>query len=294
MNTPFIMRYKRRERLEQTVYADILFCVNFVIDYIILLTVRRFLSLSCRQRRLLLGAAVGGISSFVILLPPLPSGVSMVLSVITACLVVGATFAPMEKKIYIKTAAAFFLISFVYCGAMIAVWLVFSPQNIFIRNSSVYIAMSPISLVITTVICYVILRIIMRITGRNEIKDTSCLIKVEYEGNTISLNGKIDTGNTLKEPFSGEPAIVAAADNFKNIFSLPSFGTDYPETLPTAIRMIPFSSVGGEGLLPSFKSDNIIIKHEGREFRVSAYVALCSGDKIIGGENALVPYELIP
>ncbi len=280
--------------MEQTIYADILFCVNFVIDYIILLTVRRFLSVSCRQRRLLIGAAVGGLCSFVILLPPLPSGVSMILSVVTACLVVGAAFAPMEKKIYVKTAAAFFLISFGYCGAMIAVWLVFSPQNIFIRNSSVYIDMSPISLVITTVICYVILRVIMRITGRNELKDTSCLIRVEYDGNTVSLNGKIDTGNTLKEPFSGEPAIVAAADNFKNIPSLLSVGTASPETLPKGIRMIPFASVGGEGLLPSFKSDNITITHEGMEFKVTAYVALCSSDKITGGQNALVPYELIP
>ena len=58
--------------MEHTIYLDILFCVNFVVDYILLLTVRRFLSLSCRRRRLLAGAAAGGLLSFVILLPPMP------------------------------------------------------------------------------------------------------------------------------------------------------------------------------------------------------------------------------
>ena len=104
--------------MEHTIYLDILFCVNFVVDYILLLTVRRFLSLSCRRRRLLAGAAAGGLLSCVILLPPMPFVVSLAVDILSACIVVAAAFAPMGRPEFIRTAFVFFAVSFVYCGMM--------------------------------------------------------------------------------------------------------------------------------------------------------------------------------
>ncbi len=276
----------------QTIYIDILFCVNFVVDYIILLTVKKFMSLSCKRRRLFLGATVGGISSFVILLPPISSGLSMVISLITACIVVASTFAPIERVSFIKTAAAFFLISFGYCGAMIAVWLLFSPENIIIRNSSVYIAMSPLTLVITTLVCYIILRVIMRITGRGDVGDTACTLKIRYKGREINCRGKLDTGNSLKEPFSGDMAIVVRQELFKDFSEL--VNTELSGEMPSGIRMIPYSSVGGEGVMAAFRADSICIEIGGRRFDVAAYIALCKNGRIVGEADALVPTELIP
>lgn len=276
--------------MTHTIYLDILFCVNFVIDYIILLTVKRFLSLSCRQLRLISGAAVGGLSSFVILLPPLPSGVSLCISLISAFLVVGAAFAPIARVVYLKTAAAFFLISFGYCGAMIAVWMLFSPSNVIIRNSSVYIAISPIVLVVTAVICYVILRTVMRITGRGESQNVICRLNFTFRGKQIDISGKIDTGNTLKEPFSGDPVIVVRSSVLKE----PPDLLISEENMKTGIRLIPFSSVGGEGLLKAFKCNKLKIIVGKKEYHAGAYIALCEEKLITGGADALVPADLIP
>ncbi len=276
----------------QTIYIDILFCVNFVIDYIILLTVKKFMSLHCKRRRLFLGAAVGGISSFIILLPPISSGLSMVVSFLTACMVAAAAFVPIEKVRFIKTAAAFFLISFGYCGAMIAIWMIFSPGNIVIRNNSVYISMSPINLVITTLICYVILRVIMRITGRGDIGNTACILKIRYKDMEISCRGKVDTGNSLKEPFSGDMAIVVRQEIFNNFPELRNI--ELSGEMSGSIRMIPYSSVGGEGVMAAFRAENICIQMGERRFDVSAYIAICKNGRIVGDADALVPAELIP
>lgn len=282
----------RVRNLGQTIYIDILFCVNFVIDYIILLTVKKFMSLSCKRRRLFLGAAVGGVSSFIILLPPISSGLSMVVSFLTACVVVAVSFAPLERIRFIKTASSFFLISFGYCGAMIAVWILFSPENIVIRNSSVYIAMSPLTLIITTLVCYVILRVIMRITGRGNMGDTDCIVKIKYNNTEISCRGKLDTGNSLKEPFSGDMAIVVKQEIFKDFPELENI--ELSGEMPKGIRMIPYSSVGGEGVMAGFRADNICIEISKRRFDVSAYIALCKNGRIVGETDALVPAELIP
>lgn len=268
------------------IYLDVLFCVNFVIDYMILLTLRSFLSLSCRIRRMLLGAAAGGLSSFVILLPPMPSGVSLVLNVGIAFLIIGITFAPLPKKSYFKAAAGFFLISFCYCGGMLAICLLFAPSAVMIRNGSVYIAVSPIWLVVTTLLCYGVLRLILRITGRGEWKNLLCTVIIRYNGETVSCKGKIDTGNHLREPFSGEPVIVADARLFH---SYPNPQT--PCVGGKRMRLVPFTSVGGEGLLPAVKPEKVVLCYGKNQRETNGYVAFYKG--LDGGIEALVPSEMI-
>lgn len=273
----------------QTIYLDILFCVNFIIDYIILITVKTFMSISCRRLRLILGAAVGGICSFVILLPPVPSGISLFVNLITAFLVIAAAFFPVSPKMYMKLTAAFFLISFGYCGLMIAVWLLFSPQNLIIRNSSVYISVSPLMLIITTVFCYTVLRVIIRIVSRGSSRICDCKVSFELNGMNIECSGKIDSGSTLKEPFSGEMAVVfkkeLLGDMQDSIFS--------SNSVINKIRVIPYTSVGGEGLMKAVRIEKMKITTDKESFYVSAYAAFCDSERV-KGTDALIPAELIP
>lgn len=274
-----------------TIYIDVLFCVNMIIDYIILLTVSGFMALDCRRKRLLLGAAVGGISSFAVLLPPLPSGVSMLISLAAAFLVVGAAFAPISRRVFIKTAAAFFLISFGYCGVMIAVWLLFSPQNIIIRNSAVYIDISPIALVLSTLVCYVILKTIIRICGRGVPKSSKCRVRIEYNGKIIETDGTIDTGCKLHEPFSGESVIVAKSECFPE-FSF-SKGVFDDNVSLKGFRAVPFNSIGGNGIIPAFKPERITLKSGNTKIEVNAYIGLCKDKRLSTDTEMLVPGELI-
>lgn len=274
-----------------TIYIDVLFCVNFVIDYLILLTVRKFLNLSCRLRRMLLGAAVGGICSFVILLPPVSSGLSIVVGIVTAGLVVASAFCPMNKRLFFKTTAAFFLISFGYCGVMIAVLILFSPSALLIRNNSVYIGISPTLLVVMSAVCYAVMRVILRITSARTAGENICDVDIVFEEKSISCRGKVDTGNSLHEPFSGEPVIVVKDKLFPDIKK--DFNISYEQALSRGIRMIPYNSVGGEGYLPAFRPKEIIISEKGIKRHVQGYIALCSPERISSDADALIPPELM-
>lgn len=170
---------------------------------------------------------------------------------------------------------------------MIAVWMLFAPENLLIRNSSVYIAVSPTVLVITTAFCYVILRVIMRITGRKSSGEQHCTLTILRQGQLRKCFAKVDTGNTLKEPFSGEPVIVVKREVFPEI----SANTD--TCLRDGFRLIPFASVGGEGVLPAFRADKITITEQNNHYQVSAYVALCDSERITGEIQALVPSVLL-
>lgn len=286
--------FKYFGRVTLTIYIDILFCLNLIIDYMIILSVKHFLSVDAKRYRMIFGAITGGLSSFIILLPPMPSVVSWIINLLSACIIIAVSFCPLSRIKFIKTAATFFLISFCYCGLMIAIWMIFSPQNIVIRNSSVYIAVSPIVLIITTLFCYIVLRIILKITGRAVPKNINCKIHIKYKGMEKEIQGKIDTGNTLKEPFSGEYVIVVREELFKETINLNEYmNITKNNKIISDIRLIPFNSVGGTGLIPAIKPDSIKIFNNNNEMSVSAYIALCDNKNMTTDIQALVPAELV-
>lgn len=281
--------------MKQTIYIDVLFCVNFVIDYIMLISVKHIMALPSRRLRLLASASVGGVSSFIILLPPLNFFVSLILSIAEAVLMVAMAFMPLKRRLFVKTSGLLFCVSFCFCGAMTAVISVFLPQNTLVRNGTVYIGISPFLLIGLTLICYVILRLFYNIMNKGEIKSTFCSAEIKYKGKTVIAKGIIDTGCTLHEPFSGECVIVGKSESFKNISDSEKYmNAEYEYHFNNCgIRLVPFSSVGGNGVIPAFKPEKIKLITENKDINVSAYLALCN--KNIFSENCeiIVPAELI-
>ena len=277
--------------MKYTIYIDILFCVNFIIDYIILVSVRYFRGLNTKNARLLAGAFVGGLGSLVILLPPMPVCFSWAVNLLETLAVAAAAFLPMNGRKFIKTAVSMFIVSFFYCGAMSAVLALFSPENLIVRNSTVYIGISPLMLVGSTLGIYILLKVFMKIWGRM-LPPKTCQIEICHNGKSLSLNGTVDTGNTLHEPFSNECVIVGKAELFKDMVNIEKC-TDSPEAVKNGIRFIPFKSVGGSGLMPSFRPSKIYLSNDSEKTEIQAYIGLCGSENLTDENDLLIPSELV-
>lgn len=279
--------------MKTTVYLDVLFCVNFIIDYIILLSVKRLTALPARRLRLLSGAAVGGIGSFVILMPPLPFGVSLLISIAEAFLITAAAFAPMVWAKALKAALLMFAVSFIYCGFMTAVFMFFSPRALAVRNSAVYVGISPLTLVVLTIVFYGIMRLFLFLFVRERGEERLCRVRISCCGRTVEGEGFFDTGNTLHEPFSGDSVIVGKSSLFPE-FAEVSGDSGFNSKLCSekSFRLIPFVSVGGNGLLPAFRPSEIMIVSKKKKTKVRAYLALGSEKNFSDGCSFIVPAEL--
>ena len=285
--------------MQRVIYIDILFCVNFIIDFLLLMSVRKFLSLKARYRRMILGSSVGALSSFVIFLPPMNEFLSLIIRLVTAFAVVFATFFPTNRKAFLKAVSAYFLITFCFCGACIAFFMLFSPP-VAIRNGAVYIDISPIMLVGIILVCYIVIRIICKVSGRSIPSQEICWLTIEHNGEKVKLIAKTDTGNMLKEPFSNLPVIVTEREQLKEL--LPNEISDYftraacitntSYEYMSSIRLIPYNSVGGDGLLPAFKPNSISILLNGKSTKTEAYIAV-TDRKLSESFSAIVPSELI-
>lgn len=285
----------------KTVYVDVLMCVNLIINYCIILAVARYMKAEPKRWRLILGSFFGAITALLIFLPEIHILINIFLKLSVATVIVFITFGYKNLFTLLKTIGMFFMMSFCFCGIMIAVWFIFTPKGMVIHNSVVYFNISPIIMIVSSVVCYFLLRVISKLSGRETPAQEICKIKIINNGTYAEFYGKLDTGNTLTEPFSQAPVIVAdpkiidsllPSELKENIFAATAQGSNYNENtiLKTDIRFVPFHSIGGTGILPAFIPDELYINNELCEKKV--YVAVCKEGRLNGVCKAMINAEL--
>lgn len=284
--------------MKQVLYVDILMAVNLFVNYFILVATSKFMCIKWKTRRLVAGEILGAIYSLYIFLPELNIFISLAIKLFMAFTIVWAVFGIQNFKTFVKTLACFYSVSFAFSGIIFSVWCIWKPNGMTINNGVVYFNISPIVLIFSTLIAYTVIEIINRITGKKENKNRWCDIDVSFDGKSTVFKAKIDTCNSLREPFSNLPVIVTRENTIASL--LPpnlEIKTNYSELCGEIfqnknikMRIIPFRTVSGEGLLPAFKPDFI---RTGTGVKKQAYIAICS-DKILPKETpALMNPDLL-
>ena len=252
----------------RTVYIDVLITVNIFIDFFIILCTKKFLHLGTSYRRMIIGSLLGGVFSLAALLPELPFGINIIFDIASAAGIVLSVFGKCSLKNYIKRVAVYFFISFSFCGIMIFIYTAFKPKGLEIYNDTVFI--------ILTLACYYILKLIKRLT-KGVCGGGVCNVEIYLSEKSAVFSAKIDSGCNVKEPFSGDYVIIAEEDILDGCV---------PDDENT--RIIPFGSLGGDGILKGFKPDKI--KINGAEIN-NVYIGICK-NVIKGDIRALIPYEI--
>lgn len=126
-------------------------------------------------------------------------------------------------------------------------------HGILLANGAVYFNISALTLILLTCVSYGVLYGFDRLFRKKEPDVFFAKLTITRQGKTVTLPAKIDTGLTLTEPFSGTPAIVADRRALGVILP-PNFGMQSTENA-VSMRLIPFSSLGADGVLPAFRPD---------------------------------------
>ncbi len=267
-----------------TVYADVLVIVNLYIDFFLLWCVRKFLGLKLRGWRLVPGALTGGFLSLTALLPGLAPWLSLALGLLTALAVSAAAFAPLPPAAFFKAVLCFWAFSLLLAGFFLFLLRFFAPRNIAVLGNVVYFDLSPLLLFLFTCGAYLVISLFQRLLPSHA-QDLRCRwLTVENRGQRVRLYAKADTGNSLREPFSGLPVLVCQAESLKEAAppGLLEFSDGTGASFPVpGIRLIPFESVGGAGVLPAFRPEKVTDDKTGTV--LECYVAL-SRQKLSAGQ----------
>ncbi|MBQ5399499.1 MAG: sigma-E processing peptidase SpoIIGA [Ruminococcus sp.] len=247
-------------------------------NYLLLLGVKYILKLKHKTYRLILGSLCGAVLSFVVFIPVDNFFINLI-SLAAICVVtVLISFGFFDKRIFIKTAMTLLVLTFLFSGAMIFLYLAIRPKGMVIINNRPYFDISPVLLIILTIIIYFILLIYKKLFKNRASAQSVHSIKFIYDGKEYNFLAKADSGCNVKEPFSGSSVIICEKSAIDT------------ELKTEKKRIIPFESLGGKGIIYGFKADEIYI--DDKKCHEEVYIGLCEG--IFETEiKGLVPESLL-
>lgn len=248
--------------MQYELYIDLFFLMNFMMDYILLMLLRKMLACSATHARIILGAAAGAAATCVIIAVPIPF---MIVKLLLFHGIVNVMM--LRIGLCIKWGRPFvkaFL--FLYIGGFLLGGII-SFLRQYIRIGSLFFALALSGYLLASGIWSLIDALI-------RYNRTHCAAVLYKEGRSCRVKVLVDTGNRLRDSKTGKPVSVVEPGTAKEL----GFSEAFDE--PGKLRYISYHSIGNaEGTLPLFEIDRMCLA--GGSDTVEVYKPLLA----VGGEE---------
>ena len=251
--------------MRPTVYIDVLFFINLLINLILLYVSARLLSLKIKPLRFLIASVFGALYSVLIFFPDFNVFYSGSAKLLSSLAIIAIAFNIKGWRLYFKTLGIFYLVTLLFGGCVFALFYlsgIGSRVGAVIKNGVIYFDLPWQFLFFSIGISYIIISGIWKSILSRTRGNSFVSLNIEYSGSNATIRALLDTGNSLFEPISHSPVIVTELGEIKNILpesiraAVESGNINFEENFK--IRVIPFSSVGKEnGLLLGFQPDRV-------------------------------------
>lgn len=247
-----------------SIYLDVYFFINFLTDYIILTIAfgGNFLKIFRKLAASLLGAIYSCL--FVLDTPDILFCFPLKLCVLgimcaTVCL-------PCSIKKFFNAFFAVFFTSLFVCGSVYGLQCLFSGGNMPV----VGIGVNDVVLSLGIFLGYVLSKLCFSYFKKQSMQN-SRKIKIYYREKSVSAYAIIDTGNSLKEPISGCPVIIADEKILKKLLGEAVCAANLCEFVnPEDFRVIPYKTISGSGIIQGFIPEKIELANRDIENAVVA------------------------
>lgn len=274
-----------------TIYLDIVFIENILINYIILLATAIISKAKISSGRIILASSIGGVYAILNYLVDLNLFTNMFIKIIISVIIVIIAFDSSKIKNIIKQLIFFYLVSFTFGGIAFMLLYVIKPQDVIIKNN-ILVGTYPLKIVLLGgIIGFTIISIVSKvIKNRMNVKSMLCDLEIFYQGKCIKIKTMIDTGNLLKDPITMTDVIIVEKSslvdivdkdilsNLKNIIGGKWIEDNNQKIHSYKFKLIPFTSLGNDnGLILGFKPDYVKIYDETESMRSNVIIGIYDG-----------------
>ncbi len=271
------------------IYADILIVLNAYVDYMLIYSAEKLFRHEIKLFRRLLGAFVGALTSLTIFIPIESDLISFSIGIISSILISIVAFGFKSVKITAKCCLTMYILSCTYSGIMFILWRITQNNSIIINNNIVYLNISPLFLIISTVVCYAVISFASRILSRRR-SIPKCNVDITLGDHCVSLRAMVDTGNTLYDSLSGLAVIIIDEISAYSLLGVNLNEIDIDTLISldlSGYRLIPCTTAAGKCCLPAFRPDNIMLSIDGEYSFIKAYIAV-SNSKFSNEFSAII------
>lgn len=293
-----------------TIYLDIIFFENLIMNSIILYATSIILKLKPKFFRILISSVIGSIYSIILYITEMKIYSSIISKIILSIIMTYVAFNPQNVKKMWKQILIFYLTSFVFGGVALYLIYFLKPQDILMKNG-MYVGENILKIILLGgIVAFVVIKISLKIIKTKiSSKDMYCNIKIKLNEKEVETTAMLDTGNLVKEPITNTPVIIVESsllyemlpkeilNNLEEVLSgnLSNIPEEIQEKYISKMRCIPFKSLGKEnGMLLGIRADEIeVIKEDENKIIKNAIIGIYDKSLTKRGEyRALVGIDL--
>lgn len=261
-----------------TIYVDVLFLLNFILDYIILVTTAFLNNIRPNSFRMICASSVGALYSVLIFFPQLSLINILLFRICISILIVLVAFKYLTIINFLKNILTYYIVNAIYGGSIYAFYnftVLGSKMNY--SNGIYYIDLPLWAILLLSFSMYWLIRLVTILFNNRTQSKNIRRIKIIFLEETISVNALFDTGNSLCDPISLLPVMLLQSDCLKSklqagvLKEIQKQSTDsllilhkiYPEL---KFRMIPFKDISGnKSTIFAFKPKTVIDLERNKE-----------------------------
>lgn len=189
------------------VYVDSLFLLNFIVNYLLLLATAKLAGEVLHRPRLAGGAALGALYAAAVFFPGMGFLLHPLCKLGAAVLMLLAAFGGSRRLL--RVTLVFFGLSCAFGGGILAIGLL-GGRGLSLKNGILYSAMDLRMVLLSAALCYALLTLVFRRAARHDSRTLTPVV-LTLGAASVSLTALVDTGNTLTDPLTGRPVMVAEA-----------------------------------------------------------------------------------
>lgn len=258
------------------IYLDLIFLINFILDFLLLLTVNVALKRYCKIFKIGLGALFGSISLFSLFVP-LNGFLLSCLKLIMGLIMVLIAFGYKNAKYTFYNLIYLFMTSVILGGFLYYLQISFSYKKDGLVFYYEGLAINYIFLVVVApLILYVFIK---SMSVLKEVKNYYYKVYIVFNnGFSLTITGFLDTGNKLKDPITGKPIILINKKIVKGKYNIRS------------PMYVAFNTLNGHGLLECVKPKFLTINDV--EFK-DYLIGFSDNSFKLNGVDCLLNYEML-
>lgn len=257
---------------EMVIYADVLFFLNAVVDYLLLLVSARAAGAPLRRKRFAVGGVIGGLYAVAMFFPGFSFLKSRMYVVLFGVLMVVTAYG--FTRLLVKQSLIFLGVTCALGGGVLAIGMM--DGTVLSLGRHVVYSLPDLKLVMLSAAgCYALLHLVSPMLCRHtRIEGELREITFELLERSLTLTAFFDSGNTLTDPVTGRRIPVAEGAALRVLFPFEDVPNDADLRDPAAglsrlnkgelagrFRLLPYRAIGVEqGLLLGVRMDRVTTK----------------------------------
>lgn len=272
--------------MTEYVYGDVLFIIDFSMDFLCLFVAGKLSHERMRTWRVVLGAVLGALYGVTSLMYSLPTLFGVLIEIAAAFVVVAVALWRGRAVRWLLQTALFYGASVLLGGAMTLIYSKLGKYRTYIDvGGSVQTALGDVPIwvfALAAVASAVMTKLLSMLLKRKNAVCT-CALEMVLDGKRYELSGLVDSGNVCVEPISETPVIFLSS----------RIGVDTGTAgLERGVFAVPVSTAAGGGIVFAKKPESLAVKTRRGFEKRRALVAVGERDDY-DGCDALVPLDLI-